>query len=428
MAGVAVSRRLIGRSACSVAWGLPVIATGEDRVFERMNCATRAEVATIMTPLSPVPTRRERFPSVVHSARSLPHPSVSLRAGKPPAVPHRPLEKKMVIPATELDASVRKPHVVLLGAGASLACLPNGDRNGVRLPLMNNLIDLVGLRELLGPHALEENFEVAYEKLFDDGDARALSKVNSTIFEYFDRLRLPDEPTLYDYLMLCLREKDVIFTFNWDPLLCQAYARNKLALKRPPPSMFFLHGNVANGPCTKCGSVGRPGQRCPKCNSEATFGRMPLLYPIGKKDYQDELISTEWAAAKEALREAWALNIYGYGAPVSDVEAKALLCENWTANPLYEMAEVEIIDIAPDEVLDERWDPLVFASHRCIAKEFFASSLGLYPRRSGEALDKRLFQGEWVQPCPPPRPATLGSLSDLQNWFQPLIDAEAARA
>ena len=41
------------------------------------------------------------------------------------------------------------PHVVILGAGASLAAFPNGDKNGRQLPLMNNLVEVVGLRSLL---------------------------------------------------------------------------------------------------------------------------------------------------------------------------------------------------------------------------------------------------------------------------------------
>ncbi len=38
-----------------------------------------------------------------------------------------------------------KPHVVILGAGASYAAFPNGDKNEVRLPLMNNFVDILGL-------------------------------------------------------------------------------------------------------------------------------------------------------------------------------------------------------------------------------------------------------------------------------------------
>lgn len=36
-----------------------------------------------------------------------------------------------------------RPHLVLLGAGASLAAFPNGDKNGLKLPLMNNFVETV---------------------------------------------------------------------------------------------------------------------------------------------------------------------------------------------------------------------------------------------------------------------------------------------
>jgi hypothetical protein len=43
--------------------------------------------------------------------------------------------------------------------------------------------------------------------------------------EYFAQLELPVEPTIYDALLLSLRDKDAVFTFNWDPFLFQAHLR-----------------------------------------------------------------------------------------------------------------------------------------------------------------------------------------------------------
>ena len=37
---------------------------------------------------------------------------------------------------------------------------------------------------------------------------------------------IPDDVTLYDYLVLSLTDKDAIISFNWDPFLVQAYRRN----------------------------------------------------------------------------------------------------------------------------------------------------------------------------------------------------------
>ena len=85
----------------------------------------------------------------------------------------------------------------------------------------------LGLEELF-PADLRElahtDFEAAYSRLFDHGDP-VVSELDALIGKYVSELRLPEEPNLYDYLNLCLRAKDVIFTFNWDPLLVQSQLR-----------------------------------------------------------------------------------------------------------------------------------------------------------------------------------------------------------
>ena len=37
-----------------------------------------------------------------------------------------------------------RPHVVILGAGASCAAIPNGDKNGKRIAAMSGFIDKLG--------------------------------------------------------------------------------------------------------------------------------------------------------------------------------------------------------------------------------------------------------------------------------------------
>lgn len=101
---------------------------------------------------------------------------------------------------------MERPHVFILGAGASLAAFPNGDANGIKLPLMNNLIDTVGLREILSKYNCKiqtENFEDLFSTLFEqDPRSKLLVEIESKVVQYFRSLRLPDEPTIYDYLVL----------------------------------------------------------------------------------------------------------------------------------------------------------------------------------------------------------------------------------
>ena len=67
------------------------------------------------------------------------------------------------------NPGVSAPHVVLLGAGASLAAFPNGDANQKQLPVMNNLVEVVNLKPLLEKPYINSfgNFETIYSKLKD---------------------------------------------------------------------------------------------------------------------------------------------------------------------------------------------------------------------------------------------------------------------
>ena len=61
------------------------------------------------------------------------------------------------------------PHVVLLGAGASRAAFPDGDRASRRVPLMDDLVDIVELKQEIEDtgESFEngDNFESIYSRL-----------------------------------------------------------------------------------------------------------------------------------------------------------------------------------------------------------------------------------------------------------------------
>ena len=147
------------------------------------------------------------------------------------------------------SAEFGRPHVVILGAGASLAAFPNGDRNGRRLPVIKNFVEIVGLTALLADHGINPpygDFEAIYSDIASNPAQVGLrEEIELRVQDYFAALELPDTPTLYDHLILSLRPKDVIATFNWDPFLWHAAARNHHFGKAP--CLLFLHGNVAIG-------------------------------------------------------------------------------------------------------------------------------------------------------------------------------------
>ena len=142
-------------------------------------------------------------------------------------------------------------HLVILGAGASLAStIRNPEKNGNQLPLMNNIVEIVELKDIVDRlpediRVLEKQFELLYGRLFEiEKFKNERIEIEKRIYEYFRGLELPDKPTIYDYLIMSLRHrKDVIATFNWDPFLYQAYIRNGNFTKTP--GILYLHGTVA---------------------------------------------------------------------------------------------------------------------------------------------------------------------------------------
>ena len=122
-------------------------------------------------------------------------------------------DSRVVKREEEIANPRRSPsHFVLLGAGASKAAVPNGDRNGRRLPLLRDVATDLGLAAAF-PDGLQElavtDFEAAYSRLYERGRDLA-APIEDAIAGYFRELRLPDEANLYDTILLSLRTKDVV--------------------------------------------------------------------------------------------------------------------------------------------------------------------------------------------------------------------------
>lgn len=316
-----------------------------------------------------------------------------------------------------------RPHVVILGAGSSLAAFPNGDKNGRHLPLMWNIVDTVGLGPILDAEGITDHrndFERLYSELVVGGNhGELIETIDKAIFDYFSEMQLPDEPTLYDHLVLSLRQKDVIATFNWDPFLVQALARNGDPSRLP--RVLFLHGNTAIGHCMehKPFFLGRRGNDCMTCGRPLSESR--LLYPVSQKDYNsDPFISKGWELLQVALQSAFVVTVFGYSAPVTDVEAVALLKKAWGDPNERALEEIEIIDIKDAEALYSTWKPFIHTHHYRTASDFYDSTLGLSPRRSCEAMWMTLMEAEFIDCNPLPR----GGWEELNAFMNVLIEDE----
>ena len=177
---------------------------------------------------------------------------------------------------------MNSPHVVILGAGASRAACPNGNRNGKVLPLMNDLISVVKLDYLadLGLN-IKKDFETLYSLLYRKKKYKKMrQQVENQVYNYFNEITIPESPTIYDLLLLSLRKKDLVAIFNWDPLIVQAYRRN--GNKFELPNLLFLHGNVGAGYCETHNQSGLKRFPCNTCGKP--LEKTPLLYPITEKN------------------------------------------------------------------------------------------------------------------------------------------------
>lgn len=297
-----------------------------------------------------------------------------------------------------------RPHVVILGAGATMATIPHGDKNGRPCSVMHGFMQNIGLESILQKVNLDtqsENIEDIYTELYERGEEckEVRLQLEDAIFSYFSKLQLPDEITIYDKLVLALTSKDLIATFNWDPLLIQAYNRaSKITKNRP--KLTFLHGNVAIGYCEKCNHFGALQRG--KCNNCGTpYQKSPLLYPVKHKDYNTNFfIKQEWNILTNFLNRAKMVTIIGYSAPKSDVEAAQLLKEAFKKYlPAKRFSHIDIIERPGfnHNELSNTWQEFIHDSE-CTYKihdSFYDSYLAKSPRRTIECLYKRNIMGWW---------------------------------
>jgi hypothetical protein len=317
----------------------------------------------------------------------------------------------------------RGRHVVIVGAGASVAAFPKGDANRKILPTMDNLIEVLGLETILEQTGIRydgRNFEAVYSELYmKDPESTFLKKLDETVYSYFSSLQLPEQPTLYDHLLLSLRPKDLIATFNWDPFLYDTWERNEFIA--PLPQMAYLHGNVRIGYCFEHRIKGKNGRFCPECVRELTPSQ--LLYPVTTKNYSDDsFIGNEWKLLKIYLRNAFTLTIIGYSAPSTDKEAIDIMKSAWNKNNRL-IERTEVIDIKDKQVLWKQWSPFIVETYFDCTNDFYHSRIPNFPRRTCEALSNQTRYGLWVENNLLPVDA---NFDELISWIEPLVEAERA--
>lgn len=317
-----------------------------------------------------------------------------------------------------------RPHVVILGAGASVATIPNGDANGKKISVMDDFFQKTNTEYLLDGIKLKtksKNLEDIFCEIYERPElSETCHKLEKAIYDYFSEFQLPSEPTIYDFLILSLRKKDLIATFNWDPLLQQAYQRCE-RITRDLPKIVFLHGNVAIALCIEDKVYGSIGHYCPICRQK--LAPLKLLYPIKNKDYNaDILIKDEWNIIEKALSVAFIITVFGYGAPPSDVEAIKLLKKAWGDPENRAFEQTEIIDIKSENELADTWSPFIHSHHYEVHSSFFDSTIASFPRRTCECLYDQNLDAQFIDNEKGFKAGM--SWNDIEHYLKPILEDE----
>lgn len=321
-----------------------------------------------------------------------------------------------------------RPHVVLLGAGASVAAIPNGDKNGKKISAMKGFVEKLGMQDTIASVKLKttsDNLEDIYMEMSSRNDCdQQKEQLEKAIEKYFIEFELPNQPTAYDFLLLSLTKKDLVATFNWDPLLVDAYMRCS-EITTNLPQLAFLHGNIAIATCEEDNVLGIPSRICSHCGK--ILKKVPLLYPIKEKNYENNpYIASSWKQLGQYLKQAYRLTIFGYSAPKSDVAAIFMLKEAWGKVDDRNLEEVEIIDIRPEDEVIESWSDFIHTHHYSVVDNIFKSALGKFPRRTCELLFDNTQKNKWMY-------GGRGfsdkmNFDDLRNYLKKLIVNEESGA
>jgi hypothetical protein len=142
------------------------------------------------------------------------------------------------------------------------------------------------------------------------------------------------------------------------------------------------------------------------------------LYPVENKNYtRSTPIRRAWREVQEALERAFLLTVFGYSAPLTDIEAKRPLSEPWARNRLWDSLHIEIIDIKETEEVVRSWSEMIPHDHFLHERSFSSSWLGRHPRRSCAAKYEASIMG--LPPASSPFPQAR-SLHELHQAVQQL--------
>lgn len=305
-------------------------------------------------------------------------------------------------------------HLVILGAGSTIATIPNGDKNGEESYTLANLLKDKTFTSFL--EKVQRNFstndvEDLCKQLYKE-DRPLYYEFESLVRKKYARFELPEEFTILDRLVLSLTSNDAIVSFNWDDLVIQAYQRmSDYVPEEMLPILAFPHGNAQtvynNKHYTSKRIVTSPG-----------WFDSPLNMPVDEIDYKsDVFINSQWHILDFFMRNAQMITFFGYRGPDSDEQDLKHLDELFAKNEICD--KIEIIDKDQESAVEvakrlERFKMQPNWLYPCA--DFWHSTIAKYPRRTLSVLDNWNYSVRTS--------AKEESLAEFLKHIGPLIEEE----
>lgn len=305
-------------------------------------------------------------------------------------------------------------HLVILGAGSTIATIPNGDKNGEESYTLANLLKdktFTSFLEKVQGNFSTNDVEDLCKQLYKE-DRPLYYEFESLVRKKYARLELPEEFTILDRLVLSLTPNDAIVSFNWDDLVIQAYQRmSDYVPEEMLPILAFPHGNAQtvynNKHYTSKRIVTSPG-----------WFDSPLNMPVDEIDYKsDVFINSQWHILDFYMRNAQMITFFGYRGPDSDEQDLKHLDELFAKNEICD--KIEIIDKDQESAVEvakrlERFKMQPNWLYPCA--DFWHSTIAKYPRRTLSVLDNWNYSVRTS--------AKEESLAEFLKHIGPLIEEE----
>lgn len=308
-------------------------------------------------------------------------------------------------------------HLVILGAGSTIATIPQGDKNGEKSYTLANLLSDPSLKSFVqkvqDKNYCTDDVEKLCNQLYKN-DRNLYNEFETLIRKKYGSLELPMRFTILDRLVLSLTPNDAIISFNWDDLIIQAYQRMSYFVPdKMLPILAFPHGN-AQAVYSKTHYTSRR-----VITNDRNWLDSPLNMPVDEVDYKSNLfIKSQWRILDFYIRNAKIITFFGYRGPKSDEQDLLHLDENFAKNKICDKIEIIDKDLREAQIVAKNLERFKMQQnwvYKCA--DFWHSSIAKYPRRTLRSLENN-----WNYT--PKTSAKEETLLEFMGHVGPLIEKE----